>query len=95
MRFVPAREQAPHHPRRIGGIDHKSVKPRAGRTRPWATAALSRARITVVPTAMTRPPRRWTAFTRWAVWLEISNGSACGGLAEVLHRAGREGVEPL
>ena len=56
-----------------------SVQPRAGLSRPSGPAADSRARVTVVPTAITRPPASRVALTSRAVAAGTSNRSGCGG----------------
>ena len=61
---------------------------RAGRSGPSTSdvqpsvrpsAAVSRARTTVVPTASTRPPACLVSFTSRAVWAGTENHSGCGG----------------
>ena len=56
-----------------------SVQPRAGLSHPSGPAADSSARVTVVPTAITRPPLSRVSLTSRAVAAGTSNRSACGG----------------
>ena len=55
-----------------------SVQPPAASTRPSTPAADSIARVAVVPTATTRPPRDRAALTSAAVSAVTSNRSGCG-----------------
>src|ERR1700683_854347 len=63
----------------FSGVTMCSVQPPAGRIgfgpAPAARAAVSSARTTVVPTAITRPPLRLVRFTSRAVAGGTSNGS--------------------
>ena len=65
--IVPSGDQAVDHPARVAGPSTRSVQPTAWRTTPSAFAADSRARVTVVPTAITRPPAARVRFTIRAV----------------------------
>jgi len=62
----------------VCGVTTCEVQPAAGWTSPSGPTALSRARTTVVPAAITRPlsPRTW--FTSRAVAGGTSNGSGYG-----------------
>ncbi len=55
-----------------------SVQPSPGWATPPASATVSRARTTVVPTAITRPPLARVALTRAAVVAGTRNGSGVG-----------------
>ena len=57
----------------------RSVQPSAACTKPLLVVADSRARVAVVPTAITRPPVSCVRFTNRAVVRGTSNSSATGG----------------
>jgi len=60
------------------GPSTSSVQPRLSVTNPSASAADSSARVTVVPTAITRPPEQRTSLTSRAVVAGTANRSGCG-----------------
>ena len=81
---MPTRDKAINHRTGRSGPSTRSVQPCDGRTSPSTVAADSSARVTVVPTATTRPPACFVRFTSRAVFAGTSNGSwwlarLCGG----------------
>ena len=62
----------------VGGDDALGPPAASRTTRPRPSTADSRARVTVVPTATTRPPRALVAFTASAVTAGTRKRSACG-----------------
>ena len=64
---MPAGDQAIHDAGRAVRPEDELGPARPGRTRPVRSAADSSARVTVVPTATTRPPPARVELTRRAV----------------------------
>ena len=57
LRFVQPREQSVDRPQSRAGETTRLVQPSPSDTTPSRAAAVSSARTTVVPTAITRPPQ--------------------------------------